>query len=204
MPNRPSTTIGFQPALLAVACLFILISCSPTADVAPPGQDRRDLPTAAVSAVPPAPPRSSSSGCWPDPSVDRDDPRAVLEFAVGELRRATDRPDVDVEADCAVARQPLCAALFLIAATDPILGVVRGDESTDLGRLVTLHEEVLEHAIVLAGRNDDNRLLAALGLLAEFDVAGAVERGDDAVAEVLVARGAPEIVAPISAAEARC
>lgn len=204
MPNRPSLTSWFRPALPAFVCLIILSSCTRSARIAPAEHDGGAEPATAPPVAAPALTRLGSPSCSPDSIVEGADALDVLELAVGELVRATDQARAEIQAECGVSRRPLCAALFLIAATDPIVGFVREVGSTDLARLVALHDRVLESAIELARRSDHDRLEGALVRLAALDIAAAVERGDEETAALVVARAAPEIVAPISTVESGC
>lgn len=185
--------------LLVGSLLFA--SCTRSDGSLPAGQSGGG-PTVALSSTGP-PPDVPPPSC--DPTVIGSDGLAWLEFAVDELARVDAGLEPLSGEGCGVSRHPLCTAIFLIAATDPIVGVADGFGPADLARLGDLHERSLALATELAARADRNRLADAFRRLTTLDVSAAVLSGDDdAMIELVIARAAPEILTPISSAEAGC
>jgi hypothetical protein len=97
----------------------------------------------------------------------------------------------------------LCRSLFLIGATDPLVGVGLGLERSQVERLVEWHRWALADGIDAARSNV--AVAEALRAIDQLDVAG-VLLGDDpsALAEVAIARASLAIIEPLAAAEQAC
>jgi hypothetical protein len=180
----------------------VLAGCARSDHGASP-PDRPGVESVLDAAEAVTPSRSLSPSCRPELVLDGLDAIAALELAVTELARAQADSEPTVGSECEASRHPLCAAIFLIGATDPVLGIVREADRPELDRLVDLHERVLELAVALAERADRIALAGSFRRLGELDTS-VVSAGDDAVVALLIARSAPEIVAPIAVAERGC
>ena len=98
---------------------------------------------------------------------------------------------------------PVCSALFLVAATDPVVAVSLGFAPDLVDRMVSLHLEALHGAVRRARQQPDAALAIALEAVIELDI-GAALGSDRTLAAAVVARGAPAIVEPIRRAEDGC
>ncbi len=195
MPKRALMFV----VVLAVAGIVVTVGRPapgppPTQELtlAEPSPDQVDA--AAATATTAAPSRIECdvdvfgiTGLGPDPA----DLVAVLEQAA----RPACRPGTDVE--------PLCATMFLIGATDPVAAVALGFGPDLVDRLVIVHTELLGEAIEMARRSSDEALAMAIDSVLRLDVEAARASGA-AMAEFVVARGAPAIVEPVRRAEQQC
>lgn len=202
MPSRQPPNGWTSPARSLLVCLLVLAGCARSEHGASP-PDRPGVEATLDPSAAAEPSRSLSPSCRPELVLDGLDPIAALELAVAELARVQADTEPTVGPDCAASRHPLCAAIFLIGATDPVLGVAREVDRPELARLVDLHERVLELAVAIAERADQVAVAGSFRRLSELDTS-AVSAGDDAVVDLLIARSAPEIVAPIAVAERGC
>ena len=98
----------------------------------------------------------------------------------------------------------VCRSLFLIGATDPLVGIGSGLTGSMIDELVEQHVWVLDDGVAAAVANGDNLLAAALTELVALDIADAVAAGPDAVAALAIARAHLSIIEPIAEAEASC
>ncbi len=98
----------------------------------------------------------------------------------------------------------VCRSLFLIGATDPLVGVGVGLSESLIDELVDHHAWVLEDGAAAAADVGNERLVDALGELASLDLAGALGNGPDGVAAVAIERADPSIIAPLIEAETLC
>ena len=189
-------------AIIAVASL--LACCSSPASVDPPVQPLATISNAGQASNSDGVARLDGAvGCEVAARIDGSDRTAALELGVG-LLEGTD-PDADTGLEgCAVAASPLCAGLFLIAATDPLIWFATTPETSEIDRLIALHERALLASAALAGGSGDRALETALTELVQLDATGAFALGDVALAELAVARDEPAILDPIVAAEANC
>lgn len=194
----------FRLTHAALIILLVLTGCAPSASVEPTPRPPLLEPLGAPPIVSSVPSPLDRPNCTQRRALDGVDVMTALDLAVAELDRVVHQPDRPVDDDCAATRRPLCAALFLLGATDPIVGFARGVDPIELALLIDLHQRVLDHALTLAGRTDHEGFEAAMVRFAALDTAGALELGDDAVAEVVIARAAPGIVGPIAEIEATC
>ena len=214
---RPRTRLRFWLHLVLLAGCSAMVACTTsTAVESDPPHRPAEVATGEASAPIPGP-DPAAPGCRVE--LIGIDPARALELAVVDLGRVVtelretapgetaltettrDEPGLG---DCAVTRQPLCAALYLLAATDPILGWIDGAGRDELTRLVTLHTTVLDHATTLAGRSEHAGLSSALDQLAALELSVGELGDDNAIVAVLTARAAPDIVEPIAAVEADC
>lgn len=181
-------------AVAVVAALFALAGCSPTADTDAPAHPLTSAApsttnTAALAAAAPCP----ASG-----TLDAADPWSAIEAAVAELGSIANGSGDG----CQATEEPLCAAIFLIAATDPVAALDL--DAAGRRRMVDLHEQVLRDATTIAERLGEDRVRAAFEALIDLDVAAAFAADDPGIAAFAVARSAPEVVEAIVAAEQRC
>lgn len=98
----------------------------------------------------------------------------------------------------------VCRALFLIGATDPLVGVGLGLGDATLGELADGHRWALGEGVAAAEANGNADLAGALRELKHLDVGVALAAGPAALASAAVERAATSIIEPIAAAEARC
>ena len=99
----------------------------------------------------------------------------------------------------------LCRSLFLIGATDPLVGVGVGLKSTQIEQLVGWHHWALADGIDAARVRGDTAVAEALRAIDQLDL-GAALLGEDVsiVAGLAVARADPDIIEPLAAAEQAC
>lgn len=218
---RPRTRLRPWLRLGLLAGCSAMVACTTSTVVESDPPQRPAEVADRVAAAPIPGPDLDSPGCRVE--LAGTDPARALELAVVELGRVaaelgepapgetalgeTARDETGDETgtdDCAVSRRPLCAALYLLAATDPILGWIDGAGRDELTRLATLHTTVLDHATTLASRSEHAGLFSALDQLATLELSVAELGDDNAMVAVLTARAAPDIVEPIAAAEADC
>jgi hypothetical protein len=188
----------------AILCAAMLVGCSPSPEVASSPALRQGRPSEPAGLASSGPVRLGPQGCRSADLVDGSDPLAALGLAVAELDRVVEQPEHARAGDCEVSQRPLCAALFLLGVTDPVMGFALGIGRADLARLSELHTTVLGLALSLAEETDHEDLDVALRQLAALDNSVVLDRDENAVADVVIARAAPEIVGPISSAEQGC
>lgn len=97
----------------------------------------------------------------------------------------------------------LCRSLFLIGATDPLVGLGRGLDRAQVERLVAWHRWALADGIDAARGEPD--IAEALRAIERLGVGGIV-LGDDpsALADVAIARASPAIIESLAVAERVC
>ena len=139
--------------------------------------------------------------CGAGAELDGSNPLAALELGTELLERVAGEELAGLE-HCAVSASPLCAGLYLIAASDPLVwhGASAPDVSVD--RAAALYQRALRASALLAV--DDEALQLALTELIELDVVSALASGEGSLADLAVARGDQRVVDPIAAAETRC
>lgn len=98
----------------------------------------------------------------------------------------------------------VCRSLFLIGATDPLVGLGVGLPEFMIDELVDHHAWVLDDGAAAAADVGNERLVDALGELASLDLAGALGNGPDGVAAVAIERADRSIIEPIIEAETQC
>ena len=186
----------FLVYLVAMAATVAVLGSCSTPAAGPP---ERPL-TVWSSTAAPSTDLQGATSC--DRSFDPDDPIGALAAATDELARAID--ETGPASGCAIASDPVCAALFLIGATDPVAATAAGLAVDDIERLTVLHHRVLVDGAEAARRGGDHDLETALRTMIDLDIRSTVGRGEEVLADVAVARIDPVIVDPIASAESRC
>ena len=98
----------------------------------------------------------------------------------------------------------MCRDLFLAAITDPVAGLGAGLDIDQLRRITPVHHWVLVDAHQAAVALGDEELAVAFLEVSALDLVGALSAGDEAIAEIAIARADPAIVDALSRAEQRC
>lgn len=97
----------------------------------------------------------------------------------------------------------LCRSLFLIAATDPLVGVGIGLDAGEVEQLIEWHQWALVEGVAAADLLGDTATAHALGALRRIDSGAALASGPELV-DAAAARADPSIIGPLVAAERAC
>lgn len=101
-------------------------------------------------------------------------------------------------------RRRLCRDVFLMGATDPLVGLGLGIEGQQLVDLVQWHQWLIADAVTAAELAGDTVTADALMALGQADAARALADGPAALAALAISRADPMIVDPLAALEQRC